>query len=55
MKEYICNECGTEFLGPDDILDAECPECYAIDCQIAYEDIEKNQKSKEIISTEKEV
>ena len=46
MKEYICNACGVKFQGSDLIQDAECPECYTMDCQLAYEDLEHEDTDK---------
>ena len=39
-KEYICNVCGAEFFGSNNPEEAECTQCFAMDCQEAYVDIE---------------
>lgn len=33
-NEYICNVCGLAFVGTEPVEETECPECYAMDCQI---------------------
>ena len=37
-REYLCNVCGEEFYGSDNPEEAECTECYTMDCSPIYED-----------------
>jgi len=47
MKEYICNDCGLEFVScAKNETEAECPECYTMNCTEIYNDDETTVKDK---------
>jgi len=45
LHEYICRSCGAEFMSENpESSEAECPECYAMDAEATYVEIESEDE-----------